>query len=84
MATKKKTEEVKEVKEVKDVPIVKSYDDGSGMTDFTMEGPYNAVIRFGPTAILSLTLDWTNLTVSGTVVDIPNEFVGEWTAEIVS
>ena len=81
MATKKKTEEVKEI-EVKDVPIVRSYDDGAGDTDFTREGPFDAVIRFGPTAILTLHLDWTNATVSGTVEDIPNEYIGSFTAEI--
>lgn len=81
MATKKKTEEVKEI-EVKDVPIVRSYDDGSGDTDFTMEGPYEAVIRFAPTAILTLHLDLANATVSGTLKDIPNEFTGTFTAEI--
>ena len=82
MATKKKTtEEVKEV-EVKDAPIVRSYDDGSGDTDFTMEGPFDAVIRFAPTAILTLHLDLANATVSGTLEDIPNEFTGSFTAEI--
>ena len=83
MATKKKTEE-KEVKEieVKDAPIVKSYDDGSGDTDFTMEGPYDAVIRFAPTAILTLHLDLTNFTLSGTLQDIPAEYEGSFTAEI--
>ena len=85
MATKKKTtEEVKEVKEVevKNAPIVRSYDDGSGDTDFTMEGPFDAVIRFAPTAILTLHLDMTNATVSGTLEDIPSEFTGTFTAEI--
>lgn len=81
MATKKKTEEVKEI-EVKDAPIVKSYDDGSGDNDFTMEGPYDAVIRFAPTAILTLHLDLANATVSGTLEDIPNEFTGTFTAAI--
>lgn len=81
MATKKTTQEVKEVKEV-NIPIVKSYDDGSGSTDFTMGGPFNAVIRFGPTAILSLHLDMTNLTIGGTLEDIPNEYTGSFTAEI--
>ena len=81
MATKKKTEEVKEI-EVKDAPIVKSYDDGSGDTDFTMEGPYDAVIRFAPTAILTLHLDLTTFTISGTLKDIPAEYEGSFTAEI--
>ena len=81
MATKKTTQEVKEVKEV-NIPIVKSYDDGSGSTDFTMNGPFNAVIRFSPTAILTLNLDLTNYTISGTLEDIPSEYTGSFTAEI--